>query len=261
MAIKLFLIATCFILYTEQQNVESTGEITFSIGDVKITRAASGLIEPYSKTNSKIFVDDLITTGSESRCEIYFQASEAKVKLSENSILKTNKQEKSEKDTRSSFSLFFGRMILNVKKLINPTDEFSVRMPTAVAAVRGTEFSLEVDSNQAKVVVNEGSVDCGTVEMLTNFDSFIDFVEKDKELFEKWKQKNSGAAFYENDYKAFKEYQNAELDAYNAYINGTVIKKDTTWVKSIVAGKTLIIKGNVQSESDMSELDAMLFTD
>ncbi|MBI4976463.1 MAG: FecR domain-containing protein [Spirochaetes bacterium] len=61
---------------------------------------------------------------------------------------------------KSRFNLFAGKIISRVKKLTAAESSFQITTPTAVAAVRGTEFGMSFDpsSRENKVAVFEGSV-------------------------------------------------------------------------------------------------------
>ncbi|MCB0280307.1 MAG: hypothetical protein KDD94_12435, partial [Calditrichaeota bacterium] len=82
-------------------------------------------------------------------------------------------------------------------------------------------------------------------EMLRNFDSFADWLKADREMFERWKKKNSGEEFFNNHIKEFNDFKQNEEDAFEAFKRGeTLKKKDNGWLKSIKAGEVLIIDGN-----------------
>jgi len=86
--------------------------------------------------------------------------------LRENSELKIEKTAKND----STFFLSTGALLAKIQKLLN--QNFRVRTPTAVAAVRGTEFGVEVDGDDSHVgVFDEGKVEVtgaagGTPELL-----------------------------------------------------------------------------------------------
>lgn len=74
-------------------------------------------------------------------------------------------EEKSEFTFRSGkkagtlFDLTVGRLLAKIQKLA-PGSSLQVRTPTAVAAVRGTEFAVEADAEEAQVAVfDEGRVE------------------------------------------------------------------------------------------------------
>jgi hypothetical protein len=218
--------------------------INFKIGDINVIRAGEKEKEAVSYS-TKFYAGDLVETAAESRVEIR-SIDESIFHVGESSLFQIRDIVKKEKETRSKFSLLFGKLYVKVKRLFTATDEHSIRLPTAVAAIRGTEFLVQVDSAKSQIFVNDGTVDVGTVEMLTDFDSFINFVQKDAELFEKWKNKNNGEEFIKNDLKAFKNFQKAEMDAYAAFVAGekkTTEKSDSLWIKSVTKGKSIVIEG------------------
>ncbi len=76
------------------------------------------------------------------------------ITLRENSDFKLEKTAKGE----SSFFLSIGSLLAKIQKL--GTQRLRVRTPTAVAAVRGTEFGVEVDDSDTHVgVFDEGKVE------------------------------------------------------------------------------------------------------
>lgn len=250
----LFLTLTSF-----KPAADPIGEIKFMVGTVKITRNGEDISRSV-RLKSPIYRLDQFETKSESRCELLLKNGSI-VRLAQNSLFKVTKARKSKEDERNSFSLFFGKLWVKAQKLFNPTDEFSVHTPTAVAAVRGTEFQVSADSNRVKVLVSEGEVDCGTAEPLTNFDSFVDFLKREKELFEKWKKRNSGEEFYNNEYKAFKSFIDAEQQAYQDFLAGrdATKKAPEKWIKSVKAGNMIEIEGNKRTVRKYTDADLQNF--
>ena len=219
------------------------GYIQFREGSISLIRENKKLNQLSSK--QKLYVNDLIESKSESRCEIKLNDGSL-LKVSENTLFKVKKSMVKDNDQRSSFSLLLGSLWLKVKKVLSPTEEFSVSTPAAVCAVRGTEFFIEVKADSSvKVVVDEGVVDAGENEMLTNFDNFADWLKADRIMFERWKNKNSGEEFFNNHIKEFNDFKQNEVDAFEAFKRGeTIKKKETGWFKSIKAGEVLIVNGN-----------------
>lgn len=56
----------------------------------------------------------------------------------------------------SKISLWFGKLIANIKK--SKQTKMSVRTPTAICAVRGTEFAVEATADESSVGVFDGQV-------------------------------------------------------------------------------------------------------
>ena len=123
--------------------------ITFMIGDV-------------TKNNSMVQIGDLvkekdvIQTGADSICDVKIGESLIRVKQKTSvilsSLIKTAQAENTE------IELNAGKLLCKPKKLIK-SESFLVKTPTAVAGVRGTQFSVEADANgTSRIKVFEGSV-------------------------------------------------------------------------------------------------------
>lgn len=56
-------------------------------------------------------------------------------------------------------NLGVGKVLNNFKKLIHRESKYNITTPTAVAGVRGTEFSVEAQKDKTEVAVFEGEVD------------------------------------------------------------------------------------------------------
>lgn len=124
------------------------GEVTFITGNLKIntTDAAVG---------SKVSKDDVLTTG---------EKSEAVIQISETATI----------TLRSDTEMKFGDLICNsdqsrtvameldkgnaYHKIIRKGTDYKVKMPTAVASVRGTSFETSTDNSSARIKVDTGTV-------------------------------------------------------------------------------------------------------
>lgn len=252
-----FISAILILLSFSSAPNTPVASVKFKIGDVFVIRSGETEKKPVFY-DTKFYAGDMLETVQESRAEL--RASDNTVlRIGESSLFKVRDLTKKDSETRSKFQLFFGKLYVKVKRLFGPTDEHSIKLPTAVAAVRGTEFFVEADSSNSRIFVREGTVDVGNVDMLTSFDSFIDYIQKDAELFEKWKQKNNGESFYLNDYKAFKAFQQAEMDAYAAFAAGEKAPpKDSLWIKSVKASQTIVIEGASRRVRPANAEDSLL---
>ena len=110
---------------------------------------------------------DSVRTGKGAWCEILFRDGTF-VKLEENSETTAEALVSSAKERTFSFSFLKGRALWMAAKLKGAAaSRFSVRTPSAVCAVRGTDFSMLVSSTgQTTVGLFEGKValSSGTVE-------------------------------------------------------------------------------------------------
>lgn len=62
------------------------------------------------------------------------------------------------KADQSQLELSTGKVFIRIIKALGPSSKFEVRTPTAVAAVRGTIFSVEVKNGKTEVAVLKGKV-------------------------------------------------------------------------------------------------------
>ncbi|GAB4029180.1 MAG: hypothetical protein Fur0012_03140 [Elusimicrobiota bacterium] len=105
---------------------------------------------------SPLYEGYLIRTGSGAECEIVFK-DKSVIFVSENTELKIEKAAL-EKDKRD-FSLDFlrGKILFFVQKMVNSA--YRIKTPTAVCAVRGTDFSVIASSDSALVGLFEGKME------------------------------------------------------------------------------------------------------
>lgn len=219
------------------------GKLKFKIGKVSIIRQNERIEN--IKINDEIYLGDKVETKNQSRAELEL-INGSIVKVNQNTLFTVDKLKKDGKDQRNSFSLSTGSIWLKVKKLFSSTDEFSVKTPTAVCAVRGTEFQMNYSGKDSlQVLVKEGTVDVGEADLLRNFDSFVDWLKENDEAFKKWKEKNNGEEFFEKDYKEFMEFKDQEEDEFQAFLRGEKLqRKPKEWIKSINQGDIIIIRGD-----------------
>lgn len=103
---------------------------------------------------------DKIKTGDQSTLEILLDDGSL-LKLEENSevTLSEISVEPKKKKITSRISLWFGRLLANVRKFTHQESKFEIRSRTVVAAVRGTEFIFEAtDAENLDVAVFSGEV-------------------------------------------------------------------------------------------------------
>ena len=237
----LIVILICVYGFNSYRYSDSIGTIKFKVGSVSLIRSDKQIKSP--KIGTELFVNDLIETKNMARVEIELTNGSI-IRVSQNSLFRIDKSNKTKKDKRSSFSLLFGKIFLKVKKLLSSTDEFSVKTPVAVAAIRGTEFSIEVNKeNIARIKVKEGMVDVGETSMLRNFDEFVEWLEKEEELFNLWKEKQSGKSFFEEHFKLYEDYKNSQMDAFERFKRGEDIKVEAnkSWLETVNGGEEIIV--------------------
>lgn len=127
--------------------------ITAVEGHAAVLTADDGAEYP-AEVGMALAQGDRVVTGAESKAEIALDG-ESLITLDENSDFQIQRMERKQ----SIFTLALGSFLANVKKLT--TQSMTVRTPTAVAAVRGTEFGIEIggDGQSHIGVFNEGRLE------------------------------------------------------------------------------------------------------
>ncbi|MBI5200249.1 MAG: FecR domain-containing protein, partial [Elusimicrobia bacterium] len=130
--------------------VTSEGEVFIYSGD-----APDDGVPADEKEQAPLQAGDRVHTGADGRAEIGLEG-DSILELGPNSDFTVNKLQSEETD----FMLGWGRLIAKIKKL-GKDKRLVVRTPTAVAAVRGTEFGVEVAEDEGEThvaVFDEGKV-------------------------------------------------------------------------------------------------------
>lgn len=121
-------------------------------GDVTVL-AADGSPEVSGEDGMPLEEGDRVVTAEGGSAEVCLDGGSL-ITVRENSDFKLEKTAKGE----SSFYLALGSLLAKIQKLGD--QRLKVRTPTAVAAVRGTEFGVEVDGDDSHVgVFDEGKVE------------------------------------------------------------------------------------------------------
>jgi len=121
-------------------STEAPAKITYLVGNVIVERGGkkyTGVL------NAQLYVNDIITTYSESVCEIQF-SDYSLVRVEPNSSIKIEKKEKVDKKFFQRIFASIGEVITKVAKL-NKGDEVVVKTEAAQAYIRGTTFKTSVD--------------------------------------------------------------------------------------------------------------------
>lgn len=102
---------------------------------------------------------DTIEVSANAAAELYlFEGSV--VELAENTMLELTELAENSSEHQIYLTLFNGRILNRVTKLLGINDAYEVRTPSSTASVRGTIFSVEVfDENTTQVIVSEGIVE------------------------------------------------------------------------------------------------------
>ncbi len=132
-----------------QKEVDEHAMITFMIGDVK-KNSAEVQIGDIIKEN------DTIVTAENSFCDIKIGDSIIRIKAQSNVNIATLFKNGNVENT--TLGLASGKMLCKPKKLLKD-ENFFVKTPTAVAAVRGTQFGVETDKDlTTRIKVFKGEV-------------------------------------------------------------------------------------------------------
>ncbi len=131
-------------------------KVQFVLGDVKIT-GANG--EKTANQGESLAVNDVITTGKKAVADLLYGKSGV-IRISENSrLVVTSMADKAGSDT--VMKMDSGKVLCTLTKLRGTG--FKVQTPTAIAAVRGTSFSVLSDKKGAKLSVVKGTVSVNPV--------------------------------------------------------------------------------------------------
>lgn len=137
----------------------SSAQIKFLVGNVKVL--PKGKIHwRTAHFNDRIFQGDRIRTELNARVELAMPDGSV-IKINENSVfdVKEIKTPKVEHADKMSFTLWVGSIFAKFQKIVQQRQSRTIESPSAVVAVRGTQFDLQVDRDQTTTVrVYEGRV-------------------------------------------------------------------------------------------------------
>ncbi len=179
---KLILLSIGLILVIaggcSKQKVDEYAVISFIVGEV-------------SKNSGSVSIGDIIkekdeiTTGNESFCDIKIGGSIIRIK--EKSKLTVSNLIRQGSTESTQLGMDMGKMLCKPKKLLKD-DSFTVKTPTAVAGVRGTQFTIEVDSlktTRVKVFDGKLQVSKRIKQFEGNFDKILEMspvIEKEEKI-------------------------------------------------------------------------------
>ena len=142
--------------YLEKANVDSgyarnTG-LFFRTGTIGVRRGDSRTWKPPEEGAMALAPGDSVHTGSDGRVELRLMADGSRIDVGPSTTLKVIKD---------AISLDLGKVFLQIAKSVDrKLNGFRVRTPTAVCAVRGTEFAVLTEPDGRTVVsVIEGDVE------------------------------------------------------------------------------------------------------
>jgi len=168
-SILFLFISVVFIFFSSSASFAAkvVGRALAVKGDVKVTRAERPGEPSKVRVRSRLYEKDVIETGADSKVKILFN-DESVMNISENARVEVVMQERDEntKTNKSVYRLVRGKLRVLVGKISGEKSEYEVRTPTALAAVRGTQFFVWVESAQkTKVFVIDGEVEVENVDI------------------------------------------------------------------------------------------------
>ena len=157
--VNAMILIVVFALLTQSlviiQRIAKADKVT---GTVEVRRSGKGEWKALS-SGGLIKTGDVIRSGKNSFAEFKWAdgtrwkimpVTEIKVKKSVYNMVK--------KADQSQLELSTGKVFIRIIKALGPSSKFEVETPTAVAAVRGTIFSVEVKNGKTEVAVLKGKV-------------------------------------------------------------------------------------------------------
>jgi hypothetical protein len=151
---------------SQSANSTAIGKINFILGkEFEVTiRHESGAKWFPVRLKMDIRRGDRIKTAKETRCEIKLNDGSV-IRIGENSEFDFQQSNLSKSTRQVEAGLSIGKIWAVVTKWVNSKDQFAVKSPTAVCAVRGTIYRMEADST-TRVAVYDGQVDVGPTDDL-----------------------------------------------------------------------------------------------
>jgi hypothetical protein len=180
-----------------------------------------------AKIKLPVYESDAVSTSEESRCEIAL-AGDKVIRLGEKTVAVISAQD----EAHSKVKTTRGAVWINVKHLVN-SRSFEVSSPTAVAAIRGTVFSVNCDTNATQYMVFRGAVAITPqkksggkgdstfmipagqqITLVKNLDQYMkaeekafkEFITKDQEDFEAFQKKE------QDDFEKYQKETQAQID-------------------------------------------------
>jgi hypothetical protein len=150
----LFLVLVAFTSTSR----EPVGKVTFPLNRVFVIQEGSAELR-MAHFNMDVFSGDKIETKRESRCEITLHNGDV-VRIDENSIYTLEDIKVTEEKIQASSFLSVGRLWATIRKIFSEDDYVTVKSPTAVIAVRGTIYRVDVAEDSLTTLrVYDGEVE------------------------------------------------------------------------------------------------------
>ncbi len=155
----LLMVSVLIISAFNQQPQRSAAKVKFMLGTVELMRKGKTNWQKV-RFHERIYEGDRLRTALNSRVELLMPDGSV-IKINENSMfdVKEIKTPQKEHSDRLSFTLWVGSLFAKFQKIVEQRQAREIETPSAVVAVRGTEFDLQVDREQTTVVrVYDGKV-------------------------------------------------------------------------------------------------------
>ena len=137
------------------QRIASTDKLS---GNVLVQRGGKGSFKPLAQ-GDPIKTSDVIRTEANGSAEFkWMDGTRWKVMPKSMITVKKSTFNTIKKAEQDELRLTTGKVFIRIMKSLSPASRFEVETPTAVAAVRGTIFSVEVVGGKTKVDVFRGQV-------------------------------------------------------------------------------------------------------
>ena len=153
-----FITAILIVVLSANQSAgKNFGKISLPLGKVEVQSSGAGDWAK-AKPNFPVNEGDIIRTLAKSRCEITLVGG-GKVRIGENSELELTEASVKPMTKNFSANLKKGNIFVSAKAAFGEKKNVSVRMPTAVAAIRGTKYRAKAGDDESEVLVYDGKVD------------------------------------------------------------------------------------------------------
>ena len=157
--VNAMILIVVFVLLAQSlfivQRIAQAGDVR---GRVEVQRAGAGQFAALA-SNQTVAVGDVVRTGKDGSAEFTW-ADKTRWRLAPDTQLTIAKASanSAKKAEVSLFKLDAGKVFVRIVKSLTPDSKFEVQTPTAVAAVRGTVFSVEIVNGQTRVETFAGHV-------------------------------------------------------------------------------------------------------
>ena len=153
---KLFICVTLILIFSLasgcSKRPDEFASVMFLMGNVFCNDVAVEI-------GASLKQDDIIKTSELSFCDI--KLGDSLIRIKEKSVVILSSLTQSNGNENIGLELISGKMLCKPKKLLK-SEHFIVKTPTAIAAVRGTDFTVETDANKTtRIKVFNGSMSIG----------------------------------------------------------------------------------------------------